>query len=126
MKSIWREIVLSVIMGMVLPGIVMNWAVEETVQEENLVTEGETISQQPQQQGAGLQMQLRRNEAVQTMEMDEYLVGVLLGEMPASFEPEAKKAQAVAARTFVRRAQITGGKHEQHHAAAASGRRHGL
>ena len=111
MKSIWREIVLSVIMGMVLPGIVMNWAVEETVQEENLVTEGENISQQPEEQCAGMQMRLRRNEAVQTMEMDEYLVGVLLGEMPASFELEAKKAQAVAARTFVCRAQVTGGKH---------------
>mgnify|MGYP001205264108 FL=1 len=33
--------------------------------------------------------------------MDEYLVGVVAGEMPASFHPEALKAQAVAARTYV-------------------------
>ena len=33
------------------------------------------------------------------MNMDEYLQGVLRAEMPASFEQEALKAQAVAART---------------------------
>ena len=32
--------------------------------------------------------------------LQDYLVGVLAGEMPASFEPEALKAQAVAARTY--------------------------
>lgn len=35
------------------------------------------------------------------LDLDEYLVGVLAGEMPASFELEALKAQAVASRTFV-------------------------
>ena len=34
------------------------------------------------------------------MALDAYLQRVLLGEMPASFEPEALKAQAVAARTY--------------------------
>lgn len=35
------------------------------------------------------------------MELEDYLVGVLAAEMPAEFEPEALKAQAVAARTYV-------------------------
>lgn len=34
-------------------------------------------------------------------EMDEYLLGVVAGEMPAHFEEEAIKAQVVASRTFV-------------------------
>ena len=34
------------------------------------------------------------------MEMDEYLLGVLAGEMPASFPEEALKAQAVASRSY--------------------------
>ena len=38
--------------------------------------------------------------SVREMAMDEYLVGVLRAEMPASFEMEALKAQAVAARTY--------------------------
>ena len=34
------------------------------------------------------------------MPLEEYLVGVVAAEMPASYEPEAIKAQAVAARTY--------------------------
>ena len=37
---------------------------------------------------------------VQTMDMADYLTGVLRAEMPASFELEALKAQAVAARSY--------------------------
>lgn len=40
-------------------------------------------------------------EQVVEMTMAEYLPGVVQGEMPASFEPEALKAQAVAERTFI-------------------------
>ena len=38
--------------------------------------------------------------AVEEMDMAEYLAGVLRAEMPASFEEEALKAQAIAARTY--------------------------
>ena len=38
--------------------------------------------------------------AVAELSMEDYLTGVLLSEMPAEFETEARKAQAVAARTF--------------------------
>lgn len=36
-----------------------------------------------------------------TLPIEEYLIGVLAGEMPASFHLEALKAQAIAARTYV-------------------------
>ena len=39
--------------------------------------------------------------AVRTVTMAEYLPGVLAGEMPASFDSQALRAQAVAARTYV-------------------------
>lgn len=48
---------------------------------------------------------------VRTMQLDGYLVGVLLGEMPATFETEALRAQAVAARTYALRQAIDGEKH---------------
>ena len=38
---------------------------------------------------------------VNYIDMDDYLVGVVAGEMPAEFEIEALKAQVVASRTFV-------------------------
>ena len=37
----------------------------------------------------------------QKMDIEEYLCGVLAGEMSSEFDLEALKAQAVAARTFV-------------------------
>ena len=45
------------------------------------------------------------------MDLEQYVLGVTLAEMPADFEPEALKAQAVVARTFAWKAAITGGKH---------------
>ena len=54
---------------------------------------------------------LLTSDGTRELELDEYLTAVLLCEMPPSFEPEALRAQAVAARTFVCR-QMQGGKHE--------------
>ena len=46
------------------------------------------------------QIRLLVGDEVRELPLEEYLVGVLAGEMPASFEPEALKAQAVAARSY--------------------------
>lgn len=46
-----------------------------------------------------VQVRLLHNDVVTTLTMTQYLVGVVAAEMPASFETEALKAQAVAART---------------------------
>ena len=50
---------------------------------------------------AALTLRIKRGDQVETMSMEEYLRGVLRAEMPASFQQEALKAQAVAARTYV-------------------------
>ena len=50
--------------------------------------------------------------AVTELSMEDYLTGVLLSEMPADFEAEARKAQAVAARTFTCRKRLRS-KHEE-------------
>ena len=50
-------------------------------------------------------------ETVLEMDLGEYLVGVVRAEMPASFQPEALKAQAVAARTYTLYKLRTGGNH---------------
>jgi len=41
------------------------------------------------------------NNDIETLPLEEYIVGVVAAEMPAVFEPEALKAQAIAARTYV-------------------------
>ncbi len=48
---------------------------------------------------SAVQLRVKLGDSVTEMDMDTYLQGVLRAEMPASFEEEALKAQAVAART---------------------------
>ena len=50
-------------------------------------------------------------EEVLEMDLGTYLVGVVRAEMPASFELEALKAQAVAARTYTLYKLQSGGNH---------------
>lgn len=109
----WQEIGYAVFMGMVVPWLVVSAAVirmesrapeaEETELPSGTVT-GEA--------SAPLTALVRREDgSVEKWDMDKYLTGVVLGEMPAYFEPEALKAQAVAARTYAAKARMTGGKH---------------
>lgn len=108
MKSIWKEIIMAIFMGMILPGIVVDFGVRKQ-KEEPIVPE--TTVQETVQNTVSIPMQFRQGDGVSELDMDGYLVGVLLAEMPASFETEAFKAQAVVARTYALKASVTGGKH---------------
>lgn len=50
--------------------------------------------------GDGLTLRVKTGEGVETMAMADYLTLALAAEMPASFAPEALKAQAVALRSY--------------------------
>ena len=100
-KDVWA----ALFWGLILPGILLNGAVYLSEGKAEPVVQGEPVAEP-------LKMKLRQeDETLAEMDMDGYLVGVVLAEMPASFEVEALKAQAVAARTFAAKAGITGGKH---------------
>jgi stage II sporulation protein D len=51
---------------------------------------------------------LSQSGQIETLPLEEYVSGVLAAEMPADFELEALKAQAVAARTFIVRRLLAG------------------
>ncbi|OMF24234.1 stage II sporulation protein D [Paenibacillus sp. FSL H8-0259] len=51
---------------------------------------------------------LSQSGQIETLPLEEYVSGVLAAEMPADFELEALKAQAVAARTFIARRLLAG------------------
>lgn len=69
--------------------------------------EGESVAVlQPKNQAGvmpGLEVKVYRTEkkVVETLPMEEYITGVVAAEMPAEFELEALKAQAMAARTYI-------------------------
>ena len=114
MKRIWKELLIAALMGLFLPGVILN--VAEMLMGNRREPEIGEISLQTQptmeHQGQRLTVLLRqRDGTTQEMDMDSYLTGVVLAEMPASFAREAKKAQAVVARTFALKAAVTGVKH---------------
>lgn len=50
--------------------------------------------------GPNIKVYFHESGQIESLPLEEYLIGVVAAEMPASFEPEALKAQAVAARTY--------------------------
>ncbi|MNU68986.1 Amidase enhancer precursor [compost metagenome] len=56
---------------------------------------------QPQADKTPVRVYLSKTGMVETIPLEEYVAGVLAAEMPATFELEALKAQAIAARTFI-------------------------
>ena len=110
MKPIWKDMLLAVILGLVLPWGILNLLIRlggEAEQAEQI-----RFTSEAEEDAAALTMYLRLSDGTVTeMDMDEYLTGVILAELPASFEQEAKKAQAVVARTYTWKAVTTGGKH---------------
>ena len=75
-----------------------------TVYEENTTQEKGDEKQQ-------LISFLNADGMIEQIELDAYITGVVLAEMPAQFEPDALMAQAVAARTYTLKRFFEGSKH---------------
>ena len=105
MHTLWKDILSALMMGMVLPGLMLNYAVMGLRQARPAPEIQITIPEETTRKLISLPVLVRREDAaVEQRDMDEDLVCVLLAEVPASFEAEALKAQAVAARTYARKA----------------------
>lgn len=84
---------------------------------------GSKIKQQPhpaeqpqaptQVESFPIQVYDHQNRSVEEMDFEEYILGVVSAEMPVSYELEALKAQAVAARTFAYEKMQNGADDEQ-------------
>lgn len=64
------------------------------------ITEPEIEKQKIVQSDEMVEVYIQETGKVKLIELEEYVKGVVSGEMPAAFEMEALKAQAVAARTY--------------------------
>lgn len=107
-RPLWKDVLAAIWLGMVIPGIVLHACVlmqRKTVEPQQVLPTEIEIS--------GRQITLIRSEdgSREVLDIQDYLTGVLLAEMPASFEEEALKAQSVAARTYTMKACLGGGKH---------------
>jgi len=109
MKRNCKQILFAVVLGLILPSLTLRLGSLMRKQES-------TLPSQAQTEGIVNNIQipvLEDDGTVVLMELDTYLVGVVLAEMPASFEPEALKAQAVVARTYALKRYEEGLRHPQ-------------
>lgn len=112
MKTFWKEICAAILMGAVFPGLMLNYSallIKGHAEELPII---EDAAQAYATENNRMFISARFPDAqIYQMDMEEFLTGVVLAEMPADFESEALKAQAVAARTYIAKAMRTGGKH---------------
>lgn len=110
MKQFWREVGLAVVLGMIMPGLILHIV---TFSARRSITRPDPEPEATQVEEAQLFIPILTGDGTVTdMELEEYLSGVVLAEMPASFEMEALKAQAVVARTYTLRAYGGKSKHD--------------
>ena len=113
MKILRKPLLCAILFAAVLPGMLFSHIpAPRAVVAEPLPTPAVTTTQPAttptKTEHPRLIPILNGDGTVTEMELEEYVCGVVLGEMPASFEPEALKAQAVAARTYALRCSADG------------------
>lgn len=97
-----KQVILAFVLGLLLPLGWMHLKNPEKQPEERV----------PAVQQQQVMISVRHENGVRQMELEEYVTGVVLAEMPGSFDTEALKAQAVVARTYAVKRSEGPGKHE--------------
>ena len=96
-----KEVLISFLAGLVLPV-----ALALVFQRTPAVGDVESDALSPTRAAVDEKVRLTvvgKSGNLRQMTLDEYLVGVVLAEMPADFDSEALRAQAVVARTYTRK-----------------------
>ena len=104
-----KQIFLSFLAGLLVP-LVLAALFQKNPAPADVERGTVTVTEPARRDAAEELTVLNRSGNLQQMTMEAYLTGVVLAEMPASFAPEALKAQAVVARTYTRR-RMEGSKH---------------
>ena len=110
MKTICKELLMAAVIAWVVPWFLVSAVLSAVPQR---------VSQEMPEETTGVAQKNTEEERIPvlmgdtktTLSVQEYLVGVLLAEMPGSFLPEAKMAQAVVARTYALRTVAVSDKH---------------
>ena len=92
MRTITAAALLCLILALALPLVIS----AHSEPEEDPPASGDVAGMDSE-----LSFSVLTDGSIETVTMSDWLPGVVAGEMPASFEPEALKAQAVAARTYI-------------------------
>ena len=111
MKQFWKEAGLAVILGMLMPAVILH-IVAVSSHHHAAKLPNIPISTDYELELIEIPV-LHPDGTVEKMALDTYLTGVLLAEMPASFQVDALMAQAVVARTYALRCHDGKSKHDE-------------
>ena len=106
-----RQLLAAFLMGALAPSLLLHFGQRQKkvfVAETQPTETVSTSVDRPQAKQIYVQLW---DETIVSMELESYVVGVVLGEMPAEFELEALKAQAVVARTYTLKRREEGIRH---------------
>ena len=107
------RLLLTVVLVIVLPGVLFGQFEKED--DFQLPIEARKAESETKDGMGSYLIKVKDKNQITMMEMEDYICGVVLGEMPAGFEMEALKAQAVATRTYTLRKILKQGKHDDAH-----------
>ncbi len=123
MNKICKELIRGAVIGFAVPALLLTgvvWAAENIQPDgsgpgttEQSASTSHSASSAPGL-NSGIFLPVLTDSGLISMDLEQYVLGVVLAEMPASFEPEALKAQAVAARTYGLKIHSDGYKHADH------------
>ena len=107
-------LLLSILVVLIIPSVIVKGcSIDRQVLEQTMEIEPEGLSITMETLGDTPQIKVYNHidKEIMDMPLEQYIVGVVAAEMPASFNIEALKAQAVAARTLaVRKMKAYGGR----------------
>ena len=109
----WKQLLAAFLLGALLPNMLLSMRKYEPADPLGSLEMIPTVPQQPPQGSEPVLAipVLMDTGSVRVMELESYILGVVLAEMPASFEAEALKAQAVVARSYALRRMASGDRH---------------
>lgn len=116
MKVICRELAMAALLAWVVPWFLVSAVCAALPQKtDEAIPQTQAADGQKETEPEGHipaeMISVIQGNCTVSMALQDYLTGVLLAEMPASFAHEAKKAQAVVARTYALRTAALGDKH---------------
>ncbi len=110
MDEMWKRLLTVLALGLVLPQL-MIYAGSKYYAMQPEPTEPPQTTQPPREERDVVIHVLMSENLVLQMDLEDYVRGVVLAEMPTSFGEEALKAQAVAARTYALRRMTLEDRH---------------
>ena len=96
-KNLLLYIIILLLIPIFVISIIYNGEIKQESKDKKTT---ESTNKKIEEQQKDIVIKINKDNEIKEINLEEYIIGVVAGEMPASFEEEALKAQAIASRTY--------------------------